>query len=97
MKMTSSLQVLWFQIKRILQIVFAADGDALVMNPDFLKPVLDNPRVLVWIWQFYSYFQDMYGIPISFIGARKRTWKHIIKYDGNLQSMLDFYKTKRFV
>ena len=68
------------------------------MNPDLLKPVMDNPRVLLWVWQFYHIFMpSSAGIPMSFIGARKRTWKSIIKYTGNLQMMLNFYKTKRFV
>ena len=68
------------------------------MNPDLLKPVMDNPRALLWVWQFYHIFMpSSAGIPMSFIGARKRTWKSIIKYTGNLQMMLNFYKTKRFV
>ena len=75
----------------ILMIILA-DCDAFPMSPDLLKPVEDNPGVSVWVWQYYYYFIEPM-IPMSFIGARSRTWKSVIKFDGSVEDMIKYYNS----
>ena len=60
-----------------------------------LKPVDDNPGVFVWIWQYYFYFIKPM-IPMSFIGARSKTWKSVLKYDGSVEDMIKYYNGIRY-
>ena len=64
------------------------------MSSDILRPVHDRPDVSVWIWQYYYYFMEPM-IPMSFIGARGRTWKSVINYNSSLENMLKFNNGKR--
>ena len=75
-------------------VIVTADVDAFILSPDILKPLHDNPGVSVWVWQFFQYFLTPM-IPMSFIGARSKTWKSLIKYDGDLSTMLNIYRQKR--
>ena len=75
--------------------IIVADCDAFPMSPDLLKPVDDNPGVLVWLWQYYFYFIKPM-IPMSFIGARSKTWKSVLKYDGSVEDMIKYYNSIRY-
>ena len=73
-------------------IIVTADVDAFIMTPDILKPLQDRPDVTVWIWEYYYYFiTPMF--PMSFIGARSRTWKELFP-SKDLKYNLDQYSQR---
>jgi len=71
-------------------IVVTADVDAFIMTPEILRPL--KKKVSVWIWRYELSYHMGYTFMMPFIGARSKTWRSILHYNGSLSSMVSHYR-----
>lgn len=72
-------------------VVITADVDAFIMNPALLKP-LDHHNVSAWVWRYGLSLSSGFTFAMSFVGARSRTWKEMVRYDGSVSGMMNHYR-----
>ena len=72
-------------------VIITADVDAFIMTPDILVP-LKKSEVSAWVWRYELSYTNGYTFMMPFIGARSRTWKEIIWYNGSLAATVSHYK-----
>jgi len=72
-------------------IIITADVDAFIMDPEILKPL--KKKVSVWIWRYELSYSTGYTFMMPFIGARSRTWKEMLWFNGSLGGMVNHYRS----
>ena len=71
-------------------VIITADVDAFIMTPEILRPL--KKKVSVWIWRYELTYHMGYTFMMPFIGARSKTWKSMLWYNGSLSSMVSHYR-----
>jgi len=71
-------------------VIITADVDAFIMTTEILRPL--KKKVSVWIWRYELSYQMGYTFMMPFIGARSKTWKSMLWYNGSLSSMVSHYR-----
>ena len=86
------VRLLAFQCEFVSEedIVVTADVDAFIMTPEILRPL--KKKVSVWIWRYELSYHMGYTFMMPFIGARSKTWRSMLHYNGSLSSMVSHYR-----
>jgi len=78
-------------------IVVTVDVNLFVVNDNVIKPFRDFPEKLIWIPQYEETVDVREGTGETFnqnlIGMRASTWRQILNYRGDINTMLEQFRT----
>eukprot|EP00094_Tigriopus_californicus_P001027 TCALIF_00994-PA protein Name:"Protein of unknown function" AED:0.19 eAED:0.19 QI:0/1/0.66/1/1/1/3/108/391 len=90
------IRVLVFDLPEVSpeDVVLSADVDAFIMTPKMVLPIKVLRRKQIWIYRYASTFDLGNTFMLSFIGARAKTWKQILDYNGDIPQMMATYSQR---